>query len=71
MKIILDNAQHTPHVDFIDNQGKIIAQLSICKDGLLATGDLGILPALYPKTDGIILFETSKEIHPDWLKEEK
>lgn len=69
MKIILDNAQHTPHLDFIDYTGKITAQISICKNGLLATGNIPTIPYCFPKTDGIILYDSKgfMEIHKDWL----
>ena len=69
MKIILDNAQHTPHIDFIDGEGKITAQLSICKDGLLISGkDIPAIPHCFPKQDGIVLFDGGKlQLHKDWL----
>ena len=66
MKIILDNAQSTPHLDFVDSNGKITAQLSICSDGLLATGEISSIPYCFPKIDGIVLFEGNTELHPDW-----
>lgn len=56
MKIILNNAQHTPHINFIDSGGKITAQLSICKDGLLVSGEIPSIPFCFPRTDGIELF---------------
>ena len=49
MRIILDNAQHTPHISFLDDNGKIVKQLSICEDGLLLDGKE------VPKKDGIVL----------------
>ncbi len=71
MKIILANAQNTPHLDFIDSTGKITAQLSICKDGLLASGGIPAIPFCFPKTDGILLFEGGNEVHSDWFEEIK
>ena len=68
MKIILDNAQNTPHLDFVDSNGKITAQLSICADGLLITGSIPAIPYCFPYTDGIVLFEGCGELHPDWIK---
>ena len=68
MKIRLDNAQSTPHLDFIDSNGKITAQISVCKDGLLATGEIPSIPCCFPNTDGIVLFEGNNELHPDWIK---
>lgn len=67
MKIVLDNAQHTPHLDFIDSDGKITAQISICKDGLLATGNIPAIPYCFPEKDGIVLFDGAKKLHKDWL----
>ena len=70
MKIVLDNAQHTPHIDFIDSSGIITAQLSICKDGLMITGKIPAIPYCFPKTDNLILFEEKNmPLHKDWLEE--
>ena len=69
MKIILDNNQHTPHLDFIDSNGIITGQVSICSDGLLASGNIPAIPYCFPRTDGIVLFDGNSEIHNDWLKD--
>jgi hypothetical protein len=67
MKIILNNAQSTPSINFIDSTGKITAQLSICKDGLLITGTIPSIPYCFPCTDGIELFAGNEEIDSGYL----
>lgn len=67
MKIELENAQGTPHINFIDSKGIITAQLYICEGGrLLVSGEIPGIPYCFPKSDGIVLFEGGSELHPDW-----
>lgn len=53
MKVELDNAQHTPHLDIMDNKGKIKVQVSFCSDGVLIN-DKPL--ADYPVEDGIKIY---------------
>jgi len=57
MKIVLDNAQSTPHIDAVDKNGIIRLQVSFCSDGVLIDGK----PLeQYPEKDGIVLYPKKK-----------
>jgi hypothetical protein len=69
MKIILHNAQNTPHINFENSKGIITAQIHICKDGQLTIiGKIPAIPWCFPKTDNIVLYDEEQKIHQDWHK---
>lgn len=53
MKVMLDNAQHTPHLDIIID-GKIVKRLDICEDGFMLNGKS------LQKKDGIVIYSTKE-----------
>lgn len=57
MKIEFDNAQNTPHINIMDDNGIIQCQISFCKDEPLINGK----PlSEFPEQDSIIIYDNSK-----------
>jgi hypothetical protein len=54
MRVILDNAQNTSHIDVIDAKGVIQLQISFCSDGVLIN-DKSLSD--YPIRDDILLYK--------------
>lgn len=58
IRVELDNAQTTPHIDITDRKGTIQVQISLCADGVLINGKN--LDS-YPKRDGIPLYSALQQ----------
>ena len=59
MRIELDNAQNTPHLDIIDDKGIIQSQISFCSDTVLIDGKK---LEDFPEKDGILIYPKRKTV---------
>lgn len=68
MKVELDNAQNTPHLDILDERGKIVTQISFCSDDILINGK----PlSKFPKEDAIKIYGEGDKEHEPGMSEPK
>lgn len=58
IKVILDNAQNTSHIDVIDKKGIICCQISFCSDGFLINGKT---LKEYPQQDNIVICKVKED----------